>query len=210
MCRGGKAVLGPVVGRPPKHALLGRRHGHEGGPEMKDAAGLKRAVRKIAVIARRDEEHAHHQQRRARNQVIPVKRNEKDQQRCEMNERKRQGVKNGNSRAIRERDSQIPGNRSHPANSSASTSDAFRGIFPRAQEILPELRATNDHIAVYGCLEKRVKRNEVQVGDARKDRSVMKCFRGAASFVARVLKSLPGITSSEYAIVPVRSKCEER
>ncbi len=38
----------------------------------------------------------------------------------------------------------------------------------------------------------------------------MKCFRGAASFVARVLKSLPEITSSEYAIVPVRSKFQER
>src|SRR5256885_12219446 len=48
-----------VMRRPPKHALLRRGHGHESDHELEHATSFERAVRKIAVIARRDEEHPH-------------------------------------------------------------------------------------------------------------------------------------------------------
>ena len=98
------AVMVAVMRRPPQHALLRRRHGHEGDHKLKHAAGLKRAVRKIAVIAGRHEEHAHQQQRQTSHQVIPVKRDEKNEQRGEMNEEKRERVQNRNPRAIGQRD----------------------------------------------------------------------------------------------------------
>jgi len=70
-------VMVAVMRSPPQHALLRRGHGHERNHELKDATGLEGPVRKIAVIARRDEEHPHDQQHKASHQVIPVKRNEK-------------------------------------------------------------------------------------------------------------------------------------
>ena len=40
----GIAVMVAMMGRPPQHALLRRRHGHEGDDELEDAASLKRPV----------------------------------------------------------------------------------------------------------------------------------------------------------------------
>jgi hypothetical protein len=82
-------VMVTVVRRPPQHALLRRRHGYERDDKLEYAAGLERAMRKIAMISGGDEEHAHHQEREAGHQVIPMKWNEKDQQRCYMNEKER-------------------------------------------------------------------------------------------------------------------------
>src|SRR5438105_6872123 len=112
-------VMMAVVCRPPQHALLRRRHGHEGDDDLKRAAGFKRAMREIAMIPGRDEEHAHDEERKGSHEVIPMKGDEENQQRSKMSEKKRQGVKNGNPRAIRQRDTQIPRDRSHPAESSA-------------------------------------------------------------------------------------------
>src|SRR5713226_5230238 len=96
-----------------------------------------------------------------------------------MDEGKRQRMKNGNPRAVRERDRQVSGNRSHPAKSSASTSDAFSCIFARAQ-VQPELRATNQ---LFQCTV-ALRCGQAQRGtgcvkrDARKYRQVRKyCTR---------------------------------
>src|SRR5713226_6891553 len=83
-------VMVAMMRRPPKHALLRRGHGHECDHKLENAAGLERAVRKITVIARGHEEHPHHQQGQAGDQVITVKRREEDQQRGEVNDPKRQ------------------------------------------------------------------------------------------------------------------------
>src|SRR6266849_4329832 len=96
-------VMMAVMRRPPEHALLRRGHGHERDHKLKHAAGLKRAVRKITVVTRGDEEHPHDQQCEASYQVIPVKRHEEDQQRGDVNERKGQRKNKGNAGAIRKR-----------------------------------------------------------------------------------------------------------
>jgi len=95
----------PVMRRPPEHAFLRRRHGHESDDELKRAAGLERTMRKITVIAGGDEKHAHDEHRQSSHQAIPVKGNEKNQQRGDVHEKKRQGVENRDPRAIRQRDS---------------------------------------------------------------------------------------------------------
>src|SRR5437899_4287357 len=71
------AMMMPVVGRPPEHAFLRGAGGHHGDDELKRAAGLKSAVRKIAVVTRRDKEHAHIKERQADNQIRPAKTHEK-------------------------------------------------------------------------------------------------------------------------------------
>ena len=93
----GMAVMVAMMRRPPQHALLRGAHGHECDYELKDAAGFKRAVRKIAMVSGGNEKHAHAEERQAGDQVIPVKRNEKYEQRCDMNQRERQGHNHGNS-----------------------------------------------------------------------------------------------------------------
>src|SRR5438552_807306 len=74
----GMPVMVAVMRRPPKHALLRRGHGHESNHELEHATSFERAVRKIAVIARRDEEHPHDQQAETCHQVIPMKRHEEN------------------------------------------------------------------------------------------------------------------------------------
>ena len=86
-------VMVPVMGCPPQHALLRRGHGNERHHELKHAARLERAMRKVAVIAGGYEKHAHDKQDQAGHQVIPVKGNKENQQRGDMNERKRQREK---------------------------------------------------------------------------------------------------------------------
>jgi len=44
-------VVMPVIGGPPQHALLRGSCGHQGHHELKRAAGLERAMRKITVVA---------------------------------------------------------------------------------------------------------------------------------------------------------------
>ena len=76
----GMAMMMAMMRRPPQYALLRRAHGHERDYELKDAAGFKRAVRKIAVISGSNEKHAHAEERQTSHQVVPMKRNEKYQQ----------------------------------------------------------------------------------------------------------------------------------
>ncbi len=97
------AVMVAMMGGPPEHAFLRRRGGHEGDDELEDAAGFEGAVRKIAVIAGGDKEHAHDQQAEAGGQVIPVKGHEENQEGSEVHEHKGQGKKNRNPRAVRQR-----------------------------------------------------------------------------------------------------------
>ncbi len=86
-----------MMRRPPQDALLRGAHGHEGDYELKGAAGFKGAVRKIAVVSGGYEKHAHAEERDAGHQVIPMERYEEYKQRCDMNERERQGHNHGNS-----------------------------------------------------------------------------------------------------------------
>ena len=76
----GMAVMMAMMRCPPQYALLRRAHGHERDYELKDAAGFKRAMRKIAVVSGGNEKHAYAEERQAGHQVIPVKRNEKYEQ----------------------------------------------------------------------------------------------------------------------------------
>ena len=76
----GVTVMMAMVRRPPQHAFLRGTHGHERDYELEDAAGFKCAMGKIAVVSGGNEKHAHAEQCQASHQVIPMKRNEKDEQ----------------------------------------------------------------------------------------------------------------------------------
>src|SRR5215472_5445997 len=69
----GIAVMVAMMRRPPEHAFLRGRHGHECDNELKRAAGLKRTVRKITVITGGNEKHAHEDDRQSGDDVIPMK-----------------------------------------------------------------------------------------------------------------------------------------
>jgi hypothetical protein len=53
----GITVMMPVMADPPQRPVLRREHAEQGQHELKDTAGLKRAVCKQPVIAHRDAEH---------------------------------------------------------------------------------------------------------------------------------------------------------
>src|ERR1700737_2676595 len=93
----GVAMMMAMMRCPPQYALLSGAHGHERDYELEDAAGFKRAVRKIAMISSGNEKHTHAKERQASDQVIPMKRNEKYQQRGDMHQRERQGHYHRNS-----------------------------------------------------------------------------------------------------------------
>ncbi len=89
--------------RPPQHALLRGRRGYKRNHKLKYAAGLERAVRKIAVVARGHEKHTHQENTQAGEKVRPAKMNEKYPEGEDVNQCKRQGKKNRNARTIRQR-----------------------------------------------------------------------------------------------------------
>jgi len=90
----GIPVMVAVMRRPPQHALLrgGRRDKRD--YELEHAAGLERAVRKIAVVARGHEKHAHQENTQAGKKIRPMKMNEKYPEGKDVNQRKRQGKQN--------------------------------------------------------------------------------------------------------------------
>src|SRR5579864_8513204 len=67
------AVMMPVIGGPPEHTLLSGHSGHEGHHKLKGAAGLKRAVGKIAVVSGRNKKHARVIKGQANDQIRPMK-----------------------------------------------------------------------------------------------------------------------------------------
>jgi hypothetical protein len=90
----GEAMMMPVMSGPPEHAFLRGRSGHNGDDELKPAAGLERTVRKIAVISRSNEKHAHEEDGQAGNQIRPAEMHEKYRQSREMNDGKRNAREN--------------------------------------------------------------------------------------------------------------------
>jgi len=109
----GIAVMVAMVRRPPENALLRGRHGHPGDHELKPAAGLERAVGKIPVIARGDEEHAHFVKHEGGNEIGPLERQKKDAQRSEVDQSEGNQGNQVETRPIRERDRQGSCNRGH-------------------------------------------------------------------------------------------------
>jgi hypothetical protein len=97
-------VMVPVMRRPPQHALLRGGRRDKGDHKLEYPAGLERAVRKIAVVARGHEKHAHQKNTQAGEEIRPVKMNEKYPEGKNVNQYKRQGKQNRYSRAIRQRD----------------------------------------------------------------------------------------------------------
>ena len=85
----GVAVVMPVMSSPPENAFLRGGHGHPGDDELKPAAGLKGAVREVAVVTGSNKEHAHFVQKDAGDQIGPLELKEKDAEGREMNEKKR-------------------------------------------------------------------------------------------------------------------------
>ena len=78
--RVGKAMVSAVVSRPPQDALLRRRHRQKREDELEGAAGLKRPVGKVTVVAGGDEKHPRVIHRRAEDHVRPAKLDEKSRQ----------------------------------------------------------------------------------------------------------------------------------
>ncbi len=97
----GIAVMMPVMRRPPEHALLRGRRGHERNHKLENAAGLEGAVRKIAVVPGGHKKHAHQENAQACKQIGPVKWNKEDRQHEGMNQEKRQRMNERNARTIR-------------------------------------------------------------------------------------------------------------
>ena len=66
----GVAVVPAVLAGPPQHAALGRALRQAGEDELERSAGLVGAMREVAVIARRDAEHAEEIERDAEGQRL--------------------------------------------------------------------------------------------------------------------------------------------
>jgi len=120
----GKTVMVAMMSGPPEDTFLRRGHGHEGDDELKGAACFEGAVRKIAMVAGGDPEHASGEKRYARDEIGPVKRKEKNAKRKKMNDGERKREKNRNAGAIRQGYGPIARERSHPARSSVISGTA--------------------------------------------------------------------------------------
>src|SRR5271163_820938 len=70
-------VMVPVMSRPPQHSLLRGSHRQKRNHELKHPAGLVRAVREIAVIARGNEKHPNRAKRQTSCKIRPAKMHEK-------------------------------------------------------------------------------------------------------------------------------------
>src|SRR5215813_1724736 len=104
-----------VMSGPPEDSLLRRGHGHEGQDELKQAAGLEGAMRKIAVVAGSHPEHAHGDKRDTGDQIRPAKWNEENTYRSKVNQSKGRRTNERDSRAIWQRYREQSRSRSHPA-----------------------------------------------------------------------------------------------
>ena len=113
-----------MMSGPPENAFLRRRHGHEGDDELKRAAGFERAMRKIAMVAGGDPEHASGEKSDARDEIRPVKREKENAERKKMNDGERNRGKNRNAGAVRQGYGPIARERSHPACSSVISGTA--------------------------------------------------------------------------------------
>src|SRR5258708_12610133 len=102
-----------MMRRPPENALLGGRHGHPGNHKLKPAAGFEGAMRKIAMIAGGDEEHAHFKKHESGDEIRPLKRQEKDAQRSNVDKSERNQGNQVEARPIGERDRQRSCNKGH-------------------------------------------------------------------------------------------------
>src|SRR5262245_51394555 len=111
-------MMVPMMSGPPEHSLLCGRLGHERNHKLKWTARFVRTVRKIAVITGRDKEHPHRENRRASDQIRPVKGKKENPEREKMNRGKRNRLNNGNAGAVRQGNRPIARERSHPACSS--------------------------------------------------------------------------------------------
>src|SRR6516165_2330224 len=96
----GEAMMMTVMGSPPEHALLRGRHGQKSQSELKPPAGLKRTVRKIAVVARGDEKHPQLKQNQTGDQVGPVKRHKENGKGQKVNQGERDARKDLQTRPI--------------------------------------------------------------------------------------------------------------
>src|SRR6201992_2686203 len=85
----GKTMMVAMMRRPPEDAFLRGRHGHKGDHELKYAACLVGAMRKIAVITGGHPKHAAEDERDASDQVGPLERDEKDAKGQQMHQRER-------------------------------------------------------------------------------------------------------------------------
>ena len=122
---------------PPENSLLRRSLRQERDDELEGAAGLVGAMREIAVVAGGDEEHPEDDERETRGEAGPMKRDEENAEREQMNDRERESEKDRDARAVRERNRPIARESSHPASSSekfdAGTNPAGAG--PKATTI---------------------------------------------------------------------------
>ena len=116
----GVAVMMPVMRRPPKNTLLRRRHGHPGDHELEPAAGFEGTMRKIAMIAGRDEKHADFIGEETGQRVIPFEWNEENPQGGEMNEDERKRSEQLNPSPIGQRDREGTSKRCHSENNSCA------------------------------------------------------------------------------------------
>src|SRR5580700_1910187 len=89
-----------VIGGPPEHTFLRGRGGHQGDDELEDAAGLVRAMRKIAMVAGGDKEHAHVIERQTDDQIRPVKLQEEGGEASQMDNVKRSSLRDGDVTAV--------------------------------------------------------------------------------------------------------------
>src|ERR1700741_2409773 len=104
----GVAVVVTVMRGPPQNALLRGGHGHPGNDELEPTAGLEGAVRKITVIASRDEEHAHLIEEDAREYIGPLERHKENTQSREVNKDKGDRRNDSQPRPVGQGDSQRP------------------------------------------------------------------------------------------------------
>src|SRR5258708_36777167 len=102
-----------MMRRPPENALLGGRHGHPGNHKLKPATGFEGAMRKIAMIAGGDEEHAHFKKHESGDEIRPLKRQEKDAQRSNVDKSEGNQGNQVETRPIGERERQRTCNRGH-------------------------------------------------------------------------------------------------
>jgi hypothetical protein len=90
-------VVPSVMGSPPKRTFLGSGRAAKGHQELHHSAHLVRAVREVAVVHARDEEHSHDVQAEAHRPIDQPDARPKCGERNQVHEQERDGLGKGRS-----------------------------------------------------------------------------------------------------------------